>query len=427
MAITQVQKPAGFVGVNGRLIISLTSDNVAEPKFRFKVSLYKDGTTLISTSYIDPDPNNFGIYDCSPRLQNIVTPQLHDGNTPATRVSIFDIAVGEAFVEVLGSHEEITVTLDESYAATVDDEPTDQGINDQFTFTIYPGATQTSEGINVNTGKGILAIGETSKALINVSKAGPGKVFQSRVTFDDRFCLAWFNDNEDSVEAITWRYIVKRENGTLVTEDITVASHLVGAGDGTILYFMCGPQDLADFTGLTAANRPTSTADWVSYTVRPFNATVAIGAGYEFIKHDCSKFDNYQLAFPNKEGAWNFQTFHLLSSKRIESKAGKTFMRQVGDTNFGNSEYGYDIYARETGQYGIESKVKLDLNTPWLSREEAADLEAVIYSRDVRMLVNGSPIPVPVIVSTRSHRFDKYKKMRQYKISIEVAQKYYNL
>ena len=47
MALTQVQKPSGFVGANGRLIITLTSDNVAEPKFRFKITLNKDVTTAI--------------------------------------------------------------------------------------------------------------------------------------------------------------------------------------------------------------------------------------------------------------------------------------------------------------------------------------------------------------------------------------------
>ena len=423
MALTQVQKPSGFVGVNQRLMVVLTSDNVDEPKFRFKVSLYKDTSTLISTSYIDPDPNDFGVYDCSPRLQNIVKPQIDDG--ASSPVAITNLPSDKCFIEVDGAHEEIRVVIDESYAADVSSEPVDQGIDDEFDFTIYAASSLIENGINHNSGKGVF---DTVSAESLLSITGEDGGFKAiNVTNDDRYCLAWFNANEDAVTVVKWRMALTFNDGSTAVEDITFSGNEQGAGNGTMCYFMCGPKDLSDFTGIAAANRPSSAIDWDNYIIQPFNASTAIGAGYKFIRDDSScRYDNYQLMFANTDGAWSFRTFQMVSEKTIQAQGGKSNTTQVGTTD-GGSQYTLNPYDRETYEINKQTKVEVELNTNWITREEAVDMEQLIYSPDVYFIYNGSSTPVPAIIKQRSHRHDKYKKLRQYKLTIETAQNYHRL
>jgi hypothetical protein len=324
MALTIVQQPADFVPINSRALITLTSTNTSEPKFRFKVTL-KSGATVISTAYIDPDPNDFGLFDCSPRLQGRVTAQVNNGYTnPTSRKTIYGLGAGKTFVLVDGNHEEITAVVDESYAATVDDEPTDQGIDDTFTFTIYPGTTLVGEGVNVNTSRGIMD-GVAKECLVEVSEIDSSGYRIVRLDNLDYFSLAWFNDNEDSVEVVKWVYLITMDDGSQAVDDLFVTSSTfeTGGGDGTMVYFMCGPQDLQDFTGIAAADRPSSSNDWNNYLIQPNDGATGIGNGYRIInnKRSC-QYDHYQLAFTNKWGAWNYQSFYQKSNKKIEATGG---------------------------------------------------------------------------------------------------------
>jgi len=191
------------------------------------------------------------------------------------------------------------------------------------------------------------------------------------------------------------------------------------------MYFMCGPKDLSNFTGLAENRRPIEANDWEYYTVEPRDTTI-IGARYRFNNRKrCSRYDNYQLMFANIDGAWSFQTFNLVSEKVMQTKGGKTYTTQAGTVDYG--DYHVAGYSREDFEINKQGRVIIELNSDWLSKEQAEDLEEYIYSPDVYLILNGSNTPSPVIVKERSFRPDKYKKLRQYKLTVEVAQFYHRL
>jgi hypothetical protein len=427
MAITEEQIPSGFVGVNQRLIVNLSSTNVSEPKFRYKIVLTDitgGGSTVISTNYIDPDPNDYGIYDCSPRLRSLVKAQITNSEALPDLAPITDMPSDKKYVQVDGAHKVIRCTYEESYAATAADEPTDQGGGGSFDFTIYNGSSLITNGINYNSGNGVM-LSTASECLLDVT-SNTGFFPFVNVSDNDRFCLAWFNDGENSVEVVKWRYLVFFEDNTSSVHDLPVTGATVGSSDKTMTYFMCGPLDLHEYDDIPTADKPSSGNDWDYYILQPFDSTTAIGGGYQFNrnKRPC-RYDHYQLMFANNHGAWSFQTFYMVSKKTLKATGGKTYRAHLGGTDLG--EYYLGASAREFYEVNKESRIELVINTDWLTEEEANDMEGYIYSPDVYLLLNGGPTPEPVIVKERSHRYNKYDKKRQYQLTVEVAQSYHRL
>jgi len=224
MAITKEQSPTGFVPVNQRLIVNLTSDNTSEPKFRYKIQLtdITDGaSTLLSTSYIDPNPDENGIYDCAPRLRELVQAQITNKLNLPDLAAITDLPTDKCYIETTGAQMQIQCDYEESYAATADDEPTDQGGGGNFTFTIYNGSSLIENGINYYNGKGaFVSANPPIEALMTVTPEDSSGNKEISVGYDDRFCLAWFNSGETSVSVTSWRYTIYFNGGTTGATDM---------------------------------------------------------------------------------------------------------------------------------------------------------------------------------------------------------------
>lgn len=426
MALTIVQQPAAIHPINGRAILTLSSDNISEPKFRYKIKLEASGVE-VGTYYIVPDPNDLGIFNCSPRLRRLVYADIHDGEDYPTTRNCFDRDADKIFMTATTGIKEITITIDESFAIDEDSQAQDQGIDTEVTFWAYPGATKISEGVNPTTGAGIFSAVQ-KEALVVVSALDPTGFKLVNVTDQDRFCLPWFNDDANAVEVPVWKMVLVLEDGTTTVEDINVATGSYGNGVDDLTYFFCGPKDLSVFTGITAPQRPTAASTWSYYVLQPFNVT-AIGAGYIFRrnKRPC-KYDHFQLMFTNRHGMWNFGTFYMKSEKTVKVSSGKEYMKQVGSSSEGGgTEFGHNSWDREIVSYGKDPVSQFKLRSDWLSREEASDMESHLYSRDVRVLINGAADPIPVVVKSRTSRDQKFNKLRQFEITIEIAQRHFTL
>jgi hypothetical protein len=421
MSLTFLTTPNSNHPINSRTIVALSSTNVAEPKFRFKFRMELN-TVEIGTWYVDPDPNDYGIFDCGPRLRPFIHADDTFGIADPLNGSLFSKPASKPYVKATNGAADISIFVDENYADDAISEPYDRSVEIQNDFIAYGGSTLTNEGFNYSDGKGIL-INSSSQFLVENSWPIE-RGYQKTLLPTDRYALAFFDP-----QSVGYCKIIMDAIFGTPPSNIAVSANIHGDGNELMAYFCCGPIDLVDYPSLSAG-QVTAFQDstWNSYTVQAFDlSNRPLSAIYTFHRNEVAcRYDKYQLMFTNRHGAWNFQTFYLMPNTKVSVSQGKEITKQIGKSVSAHG-YHFDSWERELESYGKDPVLSYELQSDWLNEYEAKDLESFIYSKNVRVLINGDSNALPVIVSNRKHQHDKYKKLRQYKVTIELAQKYHLL
>jgi len=433
MSLTIVQQPSEVQGINGRTIIVASSTNVSEPKFRFRFVILVESTSF-GPYYIEADPNDLGVFDCSPRLKELVQADLVYGTSPATMKHIFDNEVDMTFMLGQSSMKDVDVFVRESFAVDLDSEPIDQGTIETISFKMTPESHRIKEGINPIVSRGVLT-GQVKEGLVICTNAryAQSTILTVNLAPAARYIIPYFTNGLLESDVSYWKMTVIFADASTQTSDIEPSTSTFNLASGTpeIVYFLCGPRDLHAFTGIPLAMRPTTASTWKSYKLVAYNALdEPISATYTIVRNERScRYDHYQLMFTNRVGFWNLQSFYMTSKRTVKvAGGGKEYVKNVGSTTDGDGLlYGFKTWDREVFTYGKEPEVMMELNSDWLNAAEAADMDSYIYSNDAWLLKGGIAEPIPVTITNQSHNDDEYKNMRQYKVSIEVAQRYFTL
>lgn len=425
MAITIESQPNAVHPVNSPTIVVCSSTNVAKPKFRFKINVDVGGVD-VGTWFITPDPNDFGVFDIAPRIRKLIRADIDDGSAYPNTLSIIDNPADKLFMYGQDGLKDITIEVQESFAADEDSIPVNQGAVTSFSFKGFPGSTLIGDGLNFSPKNGQL--NSQTRQTLNVIT--DGRFLQETyldiyLTDDDHFLLTHFGAIGDGLLPRYWRYQMYFDNTSFASQDLEISPNSWGSGTNEMIYFNCGPRDLSGSSIVVSNTRPTPGSLWNRYTLQAISSgNVEVSAIYTIhrVREYC-QFDNVQLMFTNKFGFWNFATFHLKSKRGVNVNRAKQFKTPVGQTT--GAGYSFNKWDREVEEYGKEPTVELTLNTGFLNKAQANDLESHLYSTDVRMMLNGSSTPVPVVITSRKFMNDKFEKLRQYEVKIEVAQSYY--
>ena len=102
----------------------------------------------------------------------------------------------------------------------------------------------------------------------------------------------------------------------------------------------------------------------------------------------------------------------------------KLYRKTVGNwADNPSTGYSYSQYERGNGVVGVSALEQYDLNTDFISEEEATLLESLYTSPEVHMLTGEDVIPVIVNDSSYTKQSLANDKLMQYNLSIEKAHK----
>lgn len=186
--------------------------------------------------------------------------------------------------------------------------------------------------------------------------------------------------------------------------------------------FACGPYNLRR---IVAQNDITANFENVfydgitSYTVLAYNQTFPLSrTAYQYqkflIEDKCSGFPQTRLCWLNRFGGFDYFTFNLASSKKI---------------NIGREEYtkllNYNYVIKDRGRTVINTNLKTEITllSNWISEYEASWIEELFTSPEVYICDNNLQKVIPIVLTTKSFEEKTYKKDRliNYEITYELA------
>ena len=203
---------------------------------------------------------------------------------------------------------------------------------------------------------------------------------------------------------------------------------LVGANTADnvnrLLYFGCGPQNLASIIGTSAGVNPSNFTDWEYYTVTALDGgSSQMAAKVYFLRQqdNCKGYKTRRLSWRNSLGCYDYFNFTLKSTQTVQVQRD-TYNSVLG--TFNKSKYRYDDTQRGKNVRQTSATLKETLNTNWLKEEEVTLIESLLMSTNVEIIENINTDYTQGVVITDTSLLRKTvanDKMIQYTINIEYA------
>lgn len=439
MAITVVNEPDTSVihPINQDTIISMTSTNSSEPKFRFIVEVELNGT-VIATLRPHPNEQGLGIVNLRKILRDHIKPDIVREDDTDQFIAGQDVA-GSA-LRLISDNEttigEVDVNFGESYAATADDPPTDYtGLATEKYF-MSPAVRQYDQGFH---SIGLLEDGVTVKGVLKDDTCeflhdggrkytdGSDEVVEFNVNTFDRFMLAYFQGSAWGTvcEKFTLNLYLN-SGGPPSSHDITVG---VGGYGGTtyasavvresyLQFLRCGPKDLSDNILVAANAKPNDTNDWSYYTIQAKDTSFG-GSDrskvYRFNKVCAPVLERFTLMWKNSFGVWQMQGFTKKHEEQIRASS-KQYRKVIGD--FNASTFAFNKFDRGLTDFRKDAHKEFTIRTDWMTEEEADGIKSYILNGDVYLFRETSEIPMPVNVLDATYMVKK--KYNDGLISLQV-------
>ena len=139
---------------------------------------------------------------------------------------------------------------------------------------------------------------------------------------------------------------------------------------------------------------------------------------FDIVDEDCLDYDHIQLSWTNSFGMRDYFTFTKQNEKRIKIKRN-TYLQESAD--YASSSFTTNRYDRGSKVYSQKLDREWTANTDYLDDDDAAYLENLFVSPDVRARIDGEWYPV-VLTSTQ-YQEKTYRKDRlfQYDIRFQLA------
>ena len=219
--------------------------------------------------------------------------------------------------------------------------------------------------------------------------------------------------------------------------------------NGSLTWLSNNPRANIQYTGVGTANikgaGETVPTDWAYYTVLAFDNSSTpqqISKPYYFYKQEvCKGFEKIRLTWLNRLGVWDYFNFTKKNVRKVNSKR-ETYQQIKGDWN--EKIYSKKSYKGGTKTFSTNSKEVIDLQTDYITEDEAAWLEELFTSSDVFVLQERSTDAAastanptstiyqvknkyvqPCIVMSKSYtrKTTANDKLKQYTVQIEMSHK----
>lgn len=432
MAITIQNTFNDVVALQQPLVITASSTNTAQAKFRYCMTVSIDSVEVITVKQ-QKNQNNWVHFDLYQIIKDYMGVKYE-----AASGSIHEISrcrnsdESGLFVEIniFEEYAASATTNPVEYSSPTSDDRNEQvdfiALNTTFQFTdgVVPTLTGVYEYNDDNTALSWLSnmpttlktrVGEyqTSAILIADFNSSSYPVTSADVQFD----LTYFTSNGTQISNYQIDYLTTLSGVSFRTGKSTFSA------DRIVQFIPVGYQNLEGLP--TSAQRPSNQSNLAYYEIFLYDDNYS-GSGYRtktyrFELADCTRYTPIQLAWINEFGVWDYFTFELAHQKTL--KVNRTNIRKhYGNWNAG-AVYSYQQY--EAGQTTVfaEGDLEYRVNSNWLNESEFNWLQGLLMSKTVQFNNNGVWNPIVITSSDYQYKQDVDAELSNLEISFTFGHK----
>ncbi len=421
MAVTIQNTFNDVVALQKPLVLTASSTNTSEPKFRYVMTLDVNGVEVIKVKQ-QANSNDYVHFDLYQIIKDYFETKYLDGGTEIHKI----------ITTVDGDDTALFIEIDvyEEYADSSILDPIERPLSAattsfiaiNTTYQFKDGVTPTLAGIyefnndtteiqwltNMPTRLKTRA-GEYQTAAILASD------FRGAVSTSLRYSITFYEADGTQISTAN---ITRLSIGMA---NFVATKSAVNAG---VLYqfIPIGYQNLEDQSFNTSI-RPSTQANLAYYTINIFdNSGDYITKTYRFDIADCSKYTPIQLAWVNALGAWDYYTFELAHTEKLNIQR-ETFRKPYGNWGAG-ATYTYSQYESGDTIYKIEADKQYTVNSDWLNDSDFEWLQELLMSKEVQF-VNENGNFTPVIITDTDYEFkqDVNNKLNNLQLTFKLAHK----
>lgn len=428
MAITIVQKPYTLTPLNQKLIFTLSSTQVAQPGFRFVVSIAIAGETLPNLFYV-PNAVNRGQID----IREIIRPYIKQSMTvgsPNTHVGI----LGYTTIDAGGDIEEVVVTFYDGYEIAgvfeVVDGPTDGVVTTHY---IWNGFIQSRYGYRPDPdpffqlGSG----GLTAMKRGDIYKWDRQAYYSLEAgiampVYGTDFGVLNFlmDDGNFSGNPAGWkiRQVVQQASGVPVTVTETVAMPT----QPSILVIGAYPANVSGDSGLTWTV-PDADFIYIAWQIldaadQAVSPQYIMWNVYHDVQYNSCKYDNVRVAWANQFGGWDYFNFNLRNE--IVHEIDRKRFKKVNGT-YNDTAFTFPVHDRGFQEFDLMVDSVAEVTSDWISEAAYQFLRSLLLSKDVYvigMTIDGSSSNevLGVVIEDNSFRQRADRSGKKYNLNLRL-------
>jgi hypothetical protein len=231
-------------------------------------------------------------------------------------------------------------------------------------------------------------------------------------------------DNTVNTRAPWFEVVYYDSNGTALSTSFL--QNVAADATGDVVYFFCGPANLkAQTQEADASPNAAVNSGWVKYTIKGVSTNTGTASRtqvYTFNRVDCSKYQSYRLAFPNKLGGWDYVTFDKASQTITDVKSKQYTTSGNTAFNAGSTGWNHQPWQGGAQQYEVEATQEMVLNTGFRGEELNDLIEGLVSSPKVYIQEFGW---MPVVITSRNvvHKKSVNQELVQHSIGIRFGKK----
>ena len=481
MALSLLNTPLKISPVYNPNWFVYNSTNKFEQNFEYIYDIYTTSlTSPILRVRVPPEPvNQYGVYNPQKVVQAFVNPIFQPNITGCTSQSYVDytIKVGEAYtyfntwttsglVSIGGIARNVFITSSTNYYQSGDTITiTQTGGTGDFsgTFTVLS-ASSNNFVVNlplvIGIGSGTSVVSTLSPTLFTGLTTASGYSANNGaidtidfITYNPRDFYPRTGATNQFYTDVPSGWKVRSENRAVLgyitefTGTSTITSGYTGvnrlrvrttnvSGNGEyiipltcsdkVMYVGVGPWNLSNTSGalIVSGTLPIIKTDTLSYTVTLENSNYG---GQDLLKpfkfniyEYCGKWDNFEILFMDRKGAWIPFNFELVQRKNVNGDRGN-FKRGLGSLNGNN--YTYNSYDRGTTNYRNTISYQYTIISNWLTEEQSLFFEQLLTSPEAYWNYDGNGTFVAISLTQLGEEIKDKKNSRliQYTLQFTLA------
>ena len=422
MAVTIQNSFNDVVALQKPLVLTASSTNTSEEKFRYVMTIDVNGTEVIKVKQ-QANSNDYVHFDLYQILKDYLSPRYEKAAVSVHKIlnAISGSTTG-AYIDINVYEEYSTSTTTDPTEYPATENATTQFIIINTTYQFKDGTTPSLAAVYEYDGDDTELSWLTNMPTTLKTRAGE---YQSAAIL--------ISDFADPIsDTVVFEYIFYDSAGG-VNRTVNVARASMGCasfvgelnesgGDNIYQFFPVGFQNLLE-QSITSNLKPTASDSY--YTVKVYdNAGTELyrTKTYRFnIVSDC-KYTPIQLAWVNALGAWDYYTFELAHTEKLNIQR-ETFRKPYGNWGAG-AIYTYSQYESGDTIYKIEADKQYTVNSDWLNDSDFEWLQELLMSKEVQF-VNENGDFTPVIITDTDYEFkqDVNNKLNNLQLTFKLAHK----